>query len=62
MNDYENLENLNFLFLKKLRKILSDEFWNDFCINLVDELDEDDIENLDGNEVLVCWEEKVVKK
>ena len=62
LNDYENLENLNSPPLKKPRKTLRDESWNDFCINSEDESDEDDIENLDGNEVLVRWEEKVAKK
>lgn len=66
LNDYENPENLNSASnappLKKPRKTLIDEAWNDFRTNSVDELDEDDIEELDGNEVLVRWEEKVAKK
>ena len=48
--------------LKKPRKTLYDEAWNDFCTNSVDEVDEDDIEILDGNEVLARWEGKVAKK
>jgi len=62
LNDYENLENLNSPPLKKPRKILSDEAWNDFRTNSVHESDEDDVEELDGNKVLARWEEKVAKK
>lgn len=62
LKDYENLENLNSPPLKKPRKTLFDEACSNFCTNSVDESDEDDIENLDGNEVLARWEEKVAKK
>ena len=48
--------------MKKPRKTLYDESWNDSCINSVEESDEDDVEMLDGNEVLAHWEEKVAKK
>ena len=48
--------------MKKPRKTLNDEAWDDFCINSVDESDEDDVEMLDGNEVLARWEEKATKK
>ena len=62
LKDYEDLENLNSPPLKKPRKTLYDEAWNDFCTNSVDESDEDDVEMLDGNEVLARWEQKVAKK
>ena len=62
LNDYKNLENLNSPPLKKPRKTLFDEAWNDFWTNSVDESDKDDIEELDGNEVVARWEEKVAKK
>ena len=48
--------------MKKPRKTLYDESWNDCCINSVEESDEDDVEMFDGNEVLAHWEEKVAKK
>ena len=62
LKDYEDLENLNSSPLKKPRKTLCDESWNDFCVNSVEESDEDDVEMLDGNEVLARWEEKAAKK
>ena len=62
LKDYEDLENLNSPPLKKPRKTLCDESWNDFCVNSVEESDEDDVEMLDGNEILARWEEKVAKK
>ena len=62
LKDYEDLENLNSPPLKKPRKTLYDEAWNDFCTNSVDESDEDDVEMLDGNEVLARWQQKVAKK
>ena len=62
LKDYEELENLNSPPLKKPRKTLCDESWNDFCVNSVEESDKDDVEILDGNEVLARWEEKVAKK
>ena len=62
LKDCEDLENLNSPPLKKPRKTLHDEAWNDFCTNSVEESDQDDVEMLDGNEVLACWEEQVAKK
>ena len=62
LKDYEDLDTLNLTPMKKPRKTLYDESWNDCCINSVEESDEDDVEMLDGNEVLAHWEEKVAKK